>query len=93
MSLLEKAKEIATAAAALAKLAAGGYDARQVPNSTYKERIALCKGCNKYNSLLNQCTACGCFLAIKARLEFDPVAQHKTGVKTKTTCPVGSWQN
>lgn len=91
MSFLEKAKELATAAVGLAKLAAGGYDAMQVPTAQYEQRIAKCKACPNYKPLLNQCGVCGCFLAIKARLEFDPVAQERTGEKTKTSCPKGHW--
>ena len=45
---------------------------------SYADRIAICETCEHYRPWLSQCTRCGCFLALKARL----VSQH---------CPVGKW--
>jgi bacterioferritin-associated ferredoxin len=91
MSFLDKAKELGTAAVGLARLAFGGYDSTQVSDAVYQQRITTCKGCPHYKATLSQCGVCGCFLAIKARLEYDPVAQERTGQKTKTECPNGLW--
>lgn len=91
MSILDKMKELLTAGAGLSKLALGGYDNTQVPEAEYQRRVAICKTCPHHKPMLNQCGACSCFLSIKARLEFDPVAQERTGVKTKTDCPKGLW--
>jgi hypothetical protein len=39
-----------------------------VPDEVYKDRIAICKSCDKYLSLLGNCKICGCFMKVKARL-------------------------
>ena len=39
-----------------------------VSDEVYKDRIAICKSCNKYLSLLGNCKICGCFMKVKARL-------------------------
>tara|TARA_R100000231_G_scaffold103417_1_gene76749 strand:- start:334 stop:738 length:405 start_codon:yes stop_codon:yes gene_type:complete len=39
-----------------------------VPNNIYKDRIAICKDCKYYLSLLGNCGICKCFMKIKARL-------------------------
>lgn len=47
----------------------------------YKERIEICKGCDKFTSYLNklyQCSECLCVLNIKARM-----ANQK--------CPLDKW--
>jgi hypothetical protein len=91
MPLLDKIRDLTTAAKGLAKLALGGYDATQVTDGVYTARRAVCSACPKYKSITGQCGECGCFLAVKARLMFDPVAQERTGQKTKTSCPQGLW--
>lgn len=90
-NILQRAKNLATASIGLAKLAVGTYDATQVSDATYEQRIAKCKECPNYKSATNQCKACGCFLSIKARLMYDPVVQQRTGEKTETVCPDGKW--
>lgn len=89
--IVRKAKELGTASIGLAKLAIGKYDATQVSDAIYEARVSKCKDCPHHNSTLNQCGVCGCFLAIKARLMYDPVVQERTGEKTETTCPEGKW--
>ena len=49
-----------------------------VPNEIYKDRIAICKSCDKYLSLLGNCSICKCFMKVKARLA--PMA-----------CPIKKW--
>ena len=39
-----------------------------VPNEVYEDRIAICKDCDKYISLLGNCSICKCFMKLKARL-------------------------
>jgi NAD-dependent dihydropyrimidine dehydrogenase PreA subunit len=39
-----------------------------VPNEIYEDRMAICKGCVYYSSLLGNCTVCKCFMKIKARI-------------------------
>ena len=39
-----------------------------VPNEVYEDRIAICKACDKYLSLLGNCSICKCFMKVKARL-------------------------
>jgi hypothetical protein len=39
-----------------------------VPDEVYKDRIAICKSCVYYKSLLGNCAICKCFMKVKARL-------------------------
>ena len=39
-----------------------------VTDAIYKERIAICKSCDKYIKLLGNCSICKCFMKVKARL-------------------------
>ena len=39
-----------------------------VSNEVYEDRLAICRGCDKYLSLLGNCSICKCFMKIKARL-------------------------
>ena len=39
-----------------------------VPNEVYEDRIAICKGCVYYKSLLGNCSICKCFMKVKARI-------------------------
>ena len=39
-----------------------------VPENIYQDRIAICKSCEHYLSLLGNCGICKCFMKIKARL-------------------------
>lgn len=49
-----------------------------VPEQTYKERMMICRGCEKYDEFENKCRECGCFLPAKARVILD-------------SCPIGKW--
>jgi hypothetical protein len=55
-------------------LFAGNY----VEDSIYKKRISICKQCPHYIRMTKQCSQCGCFLSLKARLGGEE-------------CPVGRW--
>jgi NAD-dependent dihydropyrimidine dehydrogenase PreA subunit len=50
-----------------------------VPNEVYEERLAICKECIYYSSILGQCKRCLCFMKIKARI-------------APMECPQGYWQ-
>ena len=39
-----------------------------VPNDVYEDRMAICKSCDKYISLLGNCSICKCFMKLKSRL-------------------------
>ena len=39
-----------------------------VPDNIYQDRIAICKSCKYYLSLLGNCGICKCFMKVKARL-------------------------
>lgn len=41
-------------------------------------RIAICKACPELIKLTKQCRKCGCFMAIKTKIE-------------KASCPMGKW--
>ena len=45
----------------------------------YKERMTICRGCDKYDELENRCIECGCYLATKARIIID-------------SCPLKKWE-
>ena len=39
-----------------------------VPKEIYEDRIAICKSCTFYSSLLGNCGICKCFMKVKARI-------------------------
>ena len=39
-----------------------------VPKDIYKDRIAICKGCTYYSSVLGNCKICKCFMKVKSRI-------------------------
>ena len=39
-----------------------------VPDKVYEDRIAICKDCPHYKSLLGNCGICKCFMKVKARI-------------------------
>jgi hypothetical protein len=43
-----------------------------------KERYSICQSCPELIKLTKQCKKCGCFMAIKTKLEL-------------ATCPIGKW--
>ncbi len=50
------------------------YVSEDIANSRY----IICKSCPELIKLSKQCKKCGCFMAIKTKLE-------------KATCPIGKW--
>ena len=43
-----------------------------------KERFSICQACPELIKLTSQCKKCGCFMAMKTKLE-------------KAVCPIGKW--
>ena len=50
-----------------------------VPNEIYEDRMAICKSCTYYSSLLGNCTICKCFMKVKSKI-------------SSQSCPKGFWQ-
>jgi hypothetical protein len=50
-----------------------------VPQEIYEDRIAICKGCVYYSSLLGNCSICKCFMKVKSSI-------------SSQSCPKGFWQ-
>ena len=44
----------------------------------YAERIGICKSCDKYRELENECAECGCYIPMKAKIILD-------------SCPLEKW--
>lgn len=49
-----------------------------VDKSIHTPRFELCKVCPEFISLTTQCKKCGCFMAVKTRIE-------------SAVCPIGKW--
>lgn len=49
-----------------------------VEESIANERFSICQACPELIKLSNQCKKCGCFMAIKTKME-------------KASCPIGKW--
>lgn len=51
---------------------------RAVPESTFEERMDICRSCEHFIKLTSQCKRCGCFMNVKTKL-------------TNASCPEGKW--
>lgn len=49
-----------------------------VSDDVYKERVDICKSCDKYHELENRCVECGCYVPAKAKIILD-------------SCPLNKW--
>ena len=49
-----------------------------VPNEVYEDRMAICKSCDFYSSILGNCLKCGCFMRLKSRI-------------APMECPIKKW--
>ena len=58
-----------------------------VTDEVYEDRIAICKECVYYSSLLGNCTVCKCFMKIKARLAPLACPQKYWDKTTEVTAP------
>lgn len=50
----------------------------QVSEDVQKERFNICLSCPELIKLTKQCKKCGCFMALKTKLE-------------NASCPIGKW--
>ena len=50
-----------------------------IPKERYKSRMKTCLKCPSYDSRLNRCKECGCFLILKAAMK-------------STICPLDKWK-
>ena len=51
-----------------------------VSDEVYRERMTICKSCDKYDEFDNRCRQCGCFLPPKAKMILD-------------SCPLDKWKS
>ncbi len=49
-----------------------------VNDEVYKERMTICKSCDRYDEFENRCRECGCYLPAKAKIILD-------------SCPLNKW--
>lgn len=49
-----------------------------VSDEVYKERIKICRSCDRYDELENRCVECGCYVPGKAKINID-------------SCPLKKW--
>jgi hypothetical protein len=54
-------------------------DLPTVPPEIENYRFNICKSCDKYITLTNQCKRCGCFVSLKVKLQ-------------QVRCPDGKWE-
>ena len=51
-----------------------------VSDEVYKERVSICRSCDKYDELENRCMECGCYVPTKAKIILDSCPLDKWGV-------------
>jgi len=79
LSLPEKAQNLAKFSWDLIKYLHSTEGSRlTVSDEIYKERITICRNCPKFLEMQNECSECGCYLPMKARMGMD-------------SCPLGKW--
>ena len=78
-NLVEKGKNLAKFSWQLINYIQKNYEkALVVTDEEYKERIMICRDCDKFREVQNECAECGCYLPAKARIVLD-------------SCPLGKW--
>jgi len=77
-SLLQQGKNLAEFSFELIKNAVQ-TGALEVSDEVKKQRLDICRGCNKYDSDQVRCIECGCFLESKASFALN-------------SCPIGKWE-
>lgn len=77
-SFKDKLKMATESLKTVAKNVVEGNDIN-VSDEVYAQRMSECQKCDKYIKATNQCGECGCFLAVKGRLN---------GMK----CPLNKWK-
>ena len=79
-NLVEKGKNLAKFSWQLINYIQNNYEkALVVTDEEYKERIMVCRDCDKFREVQNECAECGCYLPAKARIVLD-------------SCPLGKWK-
>ena len=79
-NLVEKGKNLAKFSWQLINYIQNNYEkALIVTDEEYKERIMICRDCDKFREVQNECAECGCYLPAKARIVLD-------------SCPLGKWK-
>ncbi len=53
-------------------------DKLMVSDKVYEERILVCKSCDKFKEVKNECAECGCYIPAKAKVFLD-------------SCPLNKW--
>ena len=49
-----------------------------VSDEVYKDRVSICRSCDRYDELENRCMECGCYVPGKAKIILD-------------SCPLEKW--
>ena len=79
-NLVEKGKNLAKFSWELINYIQKNYEKTLfASDEIYKERLSICKTCDKFKELQNECAECGCYLPAKARIVLD-------------SCPLGKWK-
>ena len=79
-NLVEKGKNLAKFSWQLINYIQNNYEkALIVTDEEYKERIMICRDCDKFREVQNECAECGCYLPAKARIVLD-------------SFPLGKWK-
>ena len=80
-NLVEKGKNLAKFSWQLINYIQKNYEkALVVDDEEYKERITICRECDKFREVQNECAECGCYLPAKARVVLD-------------SCPLRKWKS
>ncbi len=77
-NLVEKGKNLAKFSWDLIKYLGNNQETLFASDEIYAERIGICKSCDKYMELENQCSECGCYIPMKAKIVLD-------------SCPLEKW--
>lgn len=77
---IDKIKEIIenNKASAVSPLDIVNPNTEWVDEITASKRLSICEACPELIKMSKQCKKCGCFMAIKTKME-------------KATCPIGKW--
>ena len=76
--LIDKGKNLAKFSWDLISHIQSHKEAIFASDDLYRERMMICKSCDKYKELENECEVCGCYVPIKAKIILD-------------SCPINKW--